>query len=101
MHDAHESVLTLTTLSSPHHGASVCRVFKRQYAPKQGEMHSVETSPSMIEQAIDAVGLSMMNIKEFNAENMRAFNEVAEDHGGVEYYSMGSRRARTLCAEVL
>ena len=55
----------------------------------------------MIEQAIDSVGLSMMNIKEFNKGNMRAFNEVAEDHGNVEYYSMGARRARSLCAEVL
>ena len=45
--------------------------------------------------------MSIRNAGEFTSENMRAFNQVAEDDKNVAYYSFGAKQKELQIGELL
>ena len=86
-------VQSLTTVCSPHHGLKL--IDKARKFPDQfGDL-------SQMEKAFEALGMSNRNVLEFTSDNLSAFNEVAADKHGVDYYSFGAKRKEAQINELL
>lgn len=89
----HASVKSLTTICSPHHGLTLIDRAKA-YPEQYGDL-------SHTEHAIEALGMSLRNAGEFTSKNMHAFNQIATDADGVQYYSFGAKRKEMQIGDLL
>ena len=80
-----EHVQSLTTLSTPHHGLRLIDMVMR--FPDR-----YQTDLNLTEKAIEALGLGLQSVEEFQSSNIRDFNEVCEDCPDVDYYSFSSKK---------
>lgn len=62
---AAKNVSTLTTICTPHNGLRLIDNLR-----KSPEKYSIE----MVEKAFDVLGMSVKNVNEFTADNIKAFN---------------------------
>ena len=86
-------VQSLTTLCTPHHGLTLIDR-ARTYPQLFGDL-------SHTEKALEVLGMSIRNAGEFTSENMRSFNQVAEDDKNVAYYSFGAKQKELQIGELL
>ena len=89
-----EHVQSLTTLSTPHHGLRLIDLVTR--FPDRHQYGLQRT-----EKAIEALGLGLQSVEEFQSKNIRDFNEVCEDCPDVDYYSFGTKKQELQISELL
>lgn len=77
-----KSVLSLTTLVTPHHGLTLMDT-----ALGKPDYYG---SLAHTEKALQGLGMSVRNATEFASRNMKAFNEVAVDDPNIKYASFGA-----------
>ena len=89
-----EHVQSLTTLSTPHHGLRLIDLVIR--FPDRYTYGLQRT-----EKALEALGLGLKSVEEFQSKNIRDFNEVCEDCADVDYYSFGTKKQELQISELL
>ncbi len=81
MSGAGKMVSSLTTVCSPHHGMKLIDNLHR---------HEEKYRVELLDKPLEILGLSLKNFEEFSIRNMKAFNSIAEDQYGIDYYSVGA-----------